>query len=303
MNATERINALKEAGIDVSNLFAMKNADGREMLARIDNMNVSILAENDPIFSAIKEEGVVPNKDLFRRWVMSQVFHMMIQKDWKTGATIGFHEAIKRKGFKYSWKMVADEMSTQYKMSKNGDYENLKLRSRWFDKDVVCLMLFDYIKQLEAHISSLKVKHCKGVGYKTIGGNNIFISDIHKKVVKPLRDCLSELERDINPMYVAGYVNTAADLILNTWTGAEMSKEFIDAYKGAGAYFTMKNLILFHDCNVYNRGKYLSKSDSIKKLDEEAMTAQGWEMFGMLKDLLKFNNIDIEGKIASWRKK
>ena len=30
------------------------------------------------------------------------------------------------------------------------------------------------------------------------------------------------------------------------------SKVWIDAYKGEGAYYTMKNLVLFHNCNFFD---------------------------------------------------
>ena len=83
-----------------------------------------------------------------------------------------------------------------------------------------------------------------------------------------------------------------------------MSKYFIDAYKGAGAYFSMRNLILFHGCKIKASGEMLSKDASIIHLDDVADKHhnEGWYMFGMLKQLLKDNNIDIEKKMQQWRK-
>lgn len=84
------------------------------------------------------------------------------------------------------------------------------------------------------------------------------------------------------------------------------SKAWIDAFKGSGAYFTMQNLIRFHNCTVINEaGKRLSKCQSLAFISakaEEYKDGEGWRLLAVLKKMLSDNNIDIKKKMAEWRK-
>lgn len=85
---------MKAAGIDVTNLFAVTNAEGVETIARIENGSTTFLTDDDPIIIAIIKGGTVPNRRLFRRWVMAQVFHMLTQKEWGSNRPMGFLAAL-----------------------------------------------------------------------------------------------------------------------------------------------------------------------------------------------------------------
>ena len=81
----------------------------------------------------------------------------------------------------------------------------------------------------------------------------------------------------------------------------------MDAYKGTGAFFTMQNLIRFHNCTaIDDRGKRLNKFQSLAFLSakaEEYRDGDGWRLLAMLKKMLDDNGIDIQKKMAEWRKK
>lgn len=78
-------------------------------------------------------------------------------------------------------------------------------------------------------------------------------------------------------------------------------------YKGAGAFFTMQNLIRFHGCTAVNdRGRRLDKYQSLAFLSakaEEYKNGEGWRLLAVLKKMLADNNINIKKKMAAWRKK
>lgn len=303
MKAEAKLEALKKAGVDVSNLFAMKGASGEEMIGRLQNGVINPVNEDDFIFNAIRNNGTVPNRRLFRRWVMSQVFHMMAYKGY--GAIHGFTAALKNKGYEYQWKMVAEEMRVQAKLSIH-DQENFNERNRWFNTRVVCAMAEDYIAQLRKHIEKLPQKKCKKVPYVRIGRMNVFVADLHKKIYEPLQHNIIRMTTAKNPMELALSVVEFYDRIKKLWMmyTIAMSPAFIDAYKGAGAYFTMKNLILFHGCRFYNGRVKQGEKKSISTLNEKAdkYRFEGWRLFGVLKKLLKDNNVDIYQKMAEWRK-
>ena len=74
MKAEAKLAALKDAGVDVANLFAMKGTTGEEMIVRLQNGAISPVDEADPIFNASKTRGTVPNRRLFRRWITLRYF-------------------------------------------------------------------------------------------------------------------------------------------------------------------------------------------------------------------------------------
>lgn len=310
MNASKKIQAMKAAGIDVTHLFAVANAEGVESIARIENGSTTFLSDDDPIIVAIFRNGTVPNRRLFRRWVMAQVFHMLTRKNWKTGKPLGFLVALQEKGFRYSWEMLIEEVRVQAKLEML-DQESFIQRNRWFNKKVASDMTADYLKQLNEHVEQRKkkCKRCKGNPYVTLNGHDIFVTDLRKKVFNPLEkyENLIKNSKDMADLYqaVSGFYRHVKEFYAPY--GLAMSAAFKDAYKGAGGYFTMRNLIMFHGCSMFSsKGNRLVESSSLRELDklaEEYQYGEGWRMFGALKELIAKNGIDIEAKMAEWRKR
>lgn len=310
MKASKKIEAMKAAGIDVTNLFAVTSAEGVESIARFENGGLTILADNDPIIIAIFKGGTVPNRRLFRRWVMAQVFHMLTQKNWKTGKPIGFLNALQAKGFRYSWEMLIEEIRIQAKLEVL-DQENFIQRNRWFNKNVAGAMAADYLKQLNEHVEQRKkkCKRCKGTPYITLNGNNIFVDDLRKKVFNPLERCARLIKdaKNMTDLYRAAVEFYQILKEMYSPYSLVMSPAFKDAYKGAGGYFTMRNLIMFHGCKMLSsKGNPLVESSSLRELDKLAeayKNGEGWRMFGAMKELIANNGIDIEAKMNEWRSK
>ena len=304
--AQKRIEALRAVGVDVSNLFAMQGANGGEYVASNKGGRLAILDDDDPIFKAIIGQGDIPNRRLFHRWVMAQMFRMMASADHRFGEPIGVTEMIHRLGYEYQWKMLLKELHAQMKME-GRDVENFIDRNRWFNVKVVTQMAEDYVKRLKEHIDSLKARKCKGIPYKRIGSHNIFVSDLDAKIYHPLQKSLSEIKRAKNAVQL--YQAT----IGFNWVRIKMPhdipqcKAWVNAYKGAGAYFTMQNLIRFHGCTaVDDNNRYLDKYQSLAYLTAKAEAykdGDGWRLLAALKKMLADNNIDIRKKMAEWRKK
>ena len=302
-SAKERIEALKNAGVDVSNLFAMTGANGGDFVASNRNGNLEILSDDDPIFQYITTSGTVPNRKLFRRWVMAQMFHMLSVKNGATNEPIGFTNILHRRGYEYSWKQLQDELYAQVKMHQHDDIENFIDRNHFFNKHVAYAMAMHYIKELKKIVNNKKVKKCKGVPYVTIGGRHIFKTDVHKKLYSPLLNLAWAINSSQNPealFYAVQNFNKQREKL--NWNTPQCPK-WVDAYKGAGAYFTLQNMIRFHGCFLWNdENQRLSKSQSLVFLDQKAGTyaQEGWRLLGLLKKAITDNNIEIEAKVASW---
>lgn len=147
--AQMRLEALKAAGVDTSKYFPL----GDDQLIKIENGAAVPVDMDDATIDAvgkqIVEGGYVSNWKLFRRWVMSQMFHMLrdMEKDGKS-----FNEVLQKKGYEYQWRMLENELYAQMKMCDHKDYENVKARNRWFNGVVAHDMAIDYISKLRSYI-------------------------------------------------------------------------------------------------------------------------------------------------------
>lgn len=304
--AQERIEALSRAGVDVSHLFAMQGSGGGEYVVSNKGGKLSILEDDDPLFRLIAAQGDVPNRRLFRRWVMAQMFRMLSYKDYLHKEPVGVTEMIHRMGYEYQWKMLLDELRAQMKME-GRDLASFNERNRWFDKKVVEQMAQDYIELLNRLVDDQPVKKCKGVPYKRVGGENIFMHDLYERVFRPLGIAAARIRyaKDAARLYDAA--QKFDDLRVRMKHDAPQSKAWVDAYKGAGAYFTMQNLIRFHGCTLIDEdGKRLDKHGSLDYLSdkaEEYCDGEGWRLLAMLKKMLDDNGIDVARKMKEWRSK
>lgn len=289
--AQERIDALNKAGVDTTNLFAL----GEGMVVRMVNGVPTQVFDDDPVWKKIMEAGTVPDRRLFRRWVLAQTFYML-RNDYT--------KSMKQKGYEYTWRMTEEELRVQAKLFGH-DNENFSLRNRFFNRDVASAMAEDYKTDLKKHIEGLKTRHCKGVPYKRIYGNDVFVSDLDKKVYQPVYDAIRRIDLADTPKKLYEAVRHFNKARVPMHNDMKQSSAWVDAYKGAGAYFSMQNLIRFHGMFLvddYHRHELRYGEEGIKLLDKMCEYRSGWELLGVLKEAIKYNHIDIDKKMAEWSK-
>ena len=105
----------------------------------------------------------------------------------------------------------------------------------------------------------------------------------------------------------------------------EISPEFANAYKAAGCYYTIKDLIMFEGClmkvdengetaqspswsvNYKRNRKYVQKEESLAALERTAgklvgvgVGECGYMMLGLLKDFLEYNNFNFADTKQKW---
>lgn len=304
--AQERIEALRRAGADVSCLFAMQGANGGEHVVSNKDGRLTVLADNDPIFDYIARQGTVPNRRLFRRFVMAQMFHMLSYVPYGESEPAGPTEMIHRLGYEYQWKMLIRELHAQMKMD-GKDTVNFSDRNLWFNAGVAVAMAQDYIARLKAYVETLPERKCKGVPYKRVGGRDIFVEDLPAKLICPLKLALAHIICTTNTAQLYEAVKRFDGLRVKMKHETPQCKEWVDAYKGSGAFFTMQNLIRFHNCvAIDDFGKQLDKYQSLTFLSakaEQYKNGGGWRLLAMLKKMLDDNGIDVKKKMDEWRKR
>ena len=302
-----RLEALKAAGIDTSMFLSMQGAAGQDILLRnLGDGQVETVKDNDPVFAdptfqRIMTGTYIPERRLFRRWVTGQTFRMMLEKSTHNN-TDGFTESVRNKGYYYQWKMILEEMRVQAKLALK-DEENFKQRNNWFNKRVVIQMVKDYMKKLKKYVAALPVQHYKKAPYKRICGQNILTANIECEVFGKLDKHRKKISKADSPrkLYEAlrAFIGDAPKMNHLSMKSMHQCRRWLDAYKGAGAYFTMRNLILFHGAR-FTEGQ--TQSDAIAQLEHEALLKKndGYKMFGILRSFLEENGIDIEEKRREW---
>lgn len=303
--AQERIETLREIGVDVSHLFAMHGANGGECIASNKDGKLTILDDDDPLFALIAEQGTVPNNRLFRRWVMAQMFRMLAYVPYKRYNPSGVTAAIHNLGYEYQWKMILNELHAQMKMERR-DPVNFADRNRWFNAKVVELIAEDYINKLKERIKESKDYKCKSIPYKRVAGRDIFVSDLNSKLYYPLHNAARYIGYAKNATQLYDAVRKFNALRIKMKWDTPQSKVWVDAFKGSGAFFTMQNLIRFHGCVAYDdNGKRLDKQISLAfiSMKAEEYKNEGWRLLAVLKKMLEDNGIDINKKMKEWSKK
>lgn len=301
--AVDRIAALKAAGIDTSCFFPL----GSDMVVKVvDGVPVQVF-DDDPIYQSIASGGYVNVHPLFRRFVMAQMFRLLRRME-RSGDS--FNALVQHRGYEYQWRMLENELHAIAKMQENNDADCFSQRILWFNQDVVSAMIDDYLFKLRSHVDKLShrrnkrgemvYKHtCKGMPYVKIAGKNIFLSDLNNKIYIPAigASFAAKRAKTYRELYqiVVRFNKRRPHLPWRT----KQADAFINAYKGAGAYFTMRNLVMFHGA------RFASKNEkaSLRHVEDKAREyeKEGWRMMGVMKKLIADAGISVEDKIHEWQ--
>ena len=304
-NNTYYLHMEKENKNMAEQFFTVKTPEGRSMkMKMVDNGAPEFVGYIDD--DTIKDvENEIAGADIYdpkigRRWVMAQTFDMLgFKRTWTKGYksaydgqlhtyTIteeGWTDALKAKGFNYMWKALLTEVSALKHIT---DREYLTEREMFFNKEVIANIIEGYILELKVAIDKLPDKKCKGVPYKRLRVyGDVFNEDLNKKVYGVIRNIAckvrkastyAEVERILKKFINNNYIR----LNYNT----PMVPEFVNAYKGAGAYYTMQNMICYHGC----RFNGMDKDGSLKYVRDKARSLESYDYYklhGALKQLIE----------------
>ena len=175
------------------------------------------------------------------------------------------------------------------------DVETFVEREHFFNRQTIARVIKDYLVELKKYVDNLPTKKCKGVPYKRIKGTNIFVADLDKKLYLPVERCANKIlcAKDYNNVYytLRDFMNSMVKLPYDT----SKSAAWIDAFKGAGAYYTLKNLVMFHNCGI-KVAVYDVKfgMDAVGYLHEKLDAYKGgyYRMFALMKKVIADNGLD-----------
>lgn len=307
MNKNERMNTLNKAGIDTSKYFNIELPKGLKAGSTISvviNEKGEPIVMNAPTKDAIAnqiiEDGYVRNTKLHRRFVMAQMFQMLNYVSYD-GQESGFNAALSHYGYDYQFKMMLEEVKVLSKLEVR-DAETFDERATFFTREVIAKTCLDYIDELKKHIENSKTYKCKGIPYKKVRGVNIFCADLNKKVYNPMVIECNKIRYASNYAVMHAALKRFNGKMIRLPYNTPKSKVWIDTYKGEGAYYTLKNLIMFHNCGVMDiyGMHFLYGTDAMNELNMRLKEYQGegWRMFALMKKVIKDNNFDFDRRMS-----
>lgn len=304
MNRNERMEKLNKAGINTDKYFTLNVNEaipaGAKIHIVVDENGNYVPKVVDEIANQIIENGYVRNTKLHRRFVMAQMFQMLNYTSMFDGDK-GYNAYLRRMySYDYTLQMMLEEVRVLSKLEIK-DEESFNERSHFFTKEVVIEVLCDYVEKLRDYIDQRPTKKCKGVPYKVVKRENIFVADLNKKIYRPLMSKIVYIKaaRSYTTLYslLKDFMRNVIKLPYDT----PKSRAWIDAFKGEGAYYTLKNLVMFHDCGIITEpyNVVVRETDAVsylnKKLDE--YQGEGWRMFALMKKVIEDNNFDFNKRM------
>lgn len=314
-NKENRVAALKAAGMNTGKYFSISLPEGLQPGAKINitidengvpvfdgdgnniKTNSALTPDEKALLNQVCVDGYVKNSKLHRRWVMAQMFRMLNYESYD-GKRFGYDAYLNDNyGYMYQFDMILEEIRVLGKLQER-DMGEFNKRKRFFNDQVVVDLIKDYKTKLKKYIEKLPIRKCKGTPYKRICEKNIFVEDIYQKVLIPFDNVAYNVVYNMTPdtnymklyLVLKRLVKFAKQYKLPFET--PKCKEWKNAYKGAGSYYTLMNMVKFHNCRA--NGMYgLDGVYFIEMLtDQYGETGEYYKLFAFLKKTIEDNHFD-----------
>lgn len=256
----------------------------------------SVNTKPDEIEKTILSDGYIPNANLWRRWIMAQMLRNYRNSNDKSAFDKCFISGSK---YKYAWETILNEM----KALSHLEGKELSNRERFFNLNVVKQMAHDYYPHLRKAVEALPMREKRNMHFKHIPwfAQNIYYNGNSEELF------WNEIEKNIenidNANDYPSMVKALKTFMKECPLSMKMPKPeaWKNAFKGAGAYYTMDNMIKFHNCRWfdYNNNKFLSLQKSLQLLEEETNKHKHeyYKLYAGMCDFVKYNNFDFEKRM------
>ena len=311
MRRNERKEILKAAGIETGSFAAFDVPEGATIIiATKDGQKIEVDRNGNPINAAIKKRiydiGFIKEDPAYRRWVTAQTFEIL-----NSGMSYERYINWCKGGYYYQFEMLERELEQISKLSG----EAREMRLKFFNDRVVIKLCEDYMKNLRKFVDSLPEKsHC-GIPYKRIPKfGDCHTKDIEGRLYAPLESPLMKMKEiyRINIRELLIIFRQFINNMIKVYFNAPLCAEWLAAYQGNGAYYTMMNLIKWHGCRVFYSACYDKRAfnleESIIAVNQKVnailngrfwiSTPEWYKLTGMLKELIEDNKFDFKKRMA-----
>ena len=262
--------------------------------------------EEDDIEQSIIEDGDINSKFLWRRWIMAQVLRHYKDSDGNDN----FHQYfVKDTPLKYSFKVTIAEMEA---LSKGMSLADRNDREQFFNIGVARSMILDYATHLANKVDKELKKLDKvnrSIVYKK-GFNAKLKDDLHigrKHFTKAKAEELMKMAKEYYDR-----ARSTSDYVVMANLLREFSKKmpmfndcpkaptWINAFKGAGAFYTLDNLIRWHGCFIISEeGTTYTGNAALVWLRKRTKELYGeyYKLYAIMKRTVKENNFDFDKRM------
>lgn len=252
------------------------------------------------IAEEIYANGYVKNTKLHRRWITAHYLRLMKYADRSCDGswTKAVHD---RYTYMYQFKMMQDECITLSVLERK-DREAFEERSQFFTLDVMRKMFHQYMDEAVKLIKIQKTRKCRGKKYKRIRGvGNVFLDDIERIVMEPLRQAVAAADRakTYNDMKTAFAMQKRCGVTIRS--DKKKCKIWLNAFQSEGAYYTLMNLVKFHDVKLPVENETKEGEAAVEYLRSLVGTYQGFQWHGLVKDTIDKNHFDLSESIRAHR--
>lgn len=278
-NLSERIAMLEEMGIDTT-----------KFNINLNGVTLNVIADN------IVEDKHISNAPDNRPWVTAQTFKMLYEPSYNVNTRkmeYGWDAYLRNvHGYMYQFTMMLDELDTLAKIEVK-DEEAFVDRAKFFTKDVVVKTCLDYLdkfnKYVYAHYNTKKYV----VQLSKYGNVNI---EKYMDIRNKLSECVEDIIKSDSYAEIYSHFKKFVKKMVKLPYETAKCEEWKTAFRGNGAYYTLRNLVLSH--GVVLRGCD-GKNDSLAKLAEclEKYKGAYWKFHYMLKDTIEYNDFDLRESI------
>lgn len=270
----------------------------------------------DDIEESIMKDGDINSKFLWRRWVMAQVL-----RHYKTdNGRENFHNYfVKSKSMRYVFKTCVAEARALSNLSG----QELEERKLFFNGEVFKQVIEDYFTQYRNEIAK-KLKELDQTNRQTVfkKGFNVKLKDtfaIGKKTYKECDVAVIQKHMDVFMYKMAMFTNdenykdmakTMSEIYrtLPPFKHCKKSKAWMDAFKGAGAFYTLDNLLRWHHCTIRdeNTDEVYSGDCALKYLRARTKalpSKEYYKLYAIMKRVVKENNFDFSKRMEELHNK
>lgn len=313
MKANERMNVLANNGIDTSKYFNItldKELLNKGITLKLDgdNLTAQLAEEVNALREEIHNNGTVACTKLYRRWICAQM--LRIQKGIEKRQYWNIEEYMRNFSYSYMRDMIIHELEAQEAIARDNDMETFEERKTFFSKQIIHRHYTGWVQALTRKITNSKVhiqnrsdRRMEQKEYITIGTRNFYLSEA--------RDDQFEVMRMVGGLYnvrknrigeIKSYCESINKILNKYDVRSEKiflpTKAFMEAYKASGAYYTLKNLVLFHNAKLthYETGEALEGTEAFNYLHsylEEVEDGNGYRLYALMKECLAENEIDL----------
>lgn len=285
----ERMEKLANAGFDVTAMNKMFGDKGLENF-------MDTFLKDDSVAKEIVEEGYVNNPHLHRRYITAQ-YYRLFGEDGKWTERYN-----KQYAYSYQFSMLINEWEVIGKIYESGDTEYGDERASFFPITLGYNLIKNYEHKVEKHIrrnykkTTFKkygemYKLSSAYGYKGwVSTNKLFddvIAKIDKHAYEFVTDPISfkEAARRLRKFFKSNeYIPLPYD--------TQKCEFFTDAFKGAGAYYSLKNMFMNNGLHGFDEdGNPLDYQQSLDDLEEKRREYKnfGWRFLGYFRQVNELN--------------